>query len=197
MTAGRKPKLDRALSDAKTAVTQALVYAQDKGLYPTSLKVLRDQGYANVADTDPWHNGYVLSPMLSRGTTPRKGDDVYVYSKGEKGMGKYPQPFTSKTGKGGAVGYSSIYGPFRPDWSTTRSWSLTRRSRNQTGQALQGDVVDLRDFPTWPPSPSGLPPMSHEPCRDAPCHGHIGAKNNFRAEGARWVGESFRPGLNA
>ena len=40
---------------------------------------------------------------------------------------------------------------------------------------VQGDVVDLIDFPIWPPSSSGLSPMPHEP----------------------WVAPNFPPSLEA
>lgn len=100
----------RAAADAKAAVTQAIKYGQDKGVYPTRLTVLREEGYANVPDKDPWGNDYVLSPVLTRGSTPGEGDNVYVFSKGPKGTGVYPQPFMSKTGLHGPVGYSSVHG---------------------------------------------------------------------------------------
>jgi hypothetical protein len=101
----------RAASDTKTAVTQAIVYAQDKGVYPTSLRVLREAGYANLPDMDPWGNDYVLSPVLTGGNRRQTGDDVFVYSKGPKGTGTYsipstPGAFISDTGKNGSVGYS-------------------------------------------------------------------------------------------
>lgn len=101
-----------ALSYTKTAVTQAIVYANDKNVYPTGLKVLRDSGYANVPDTDPWNSPYVLAPVLTSGAKPRDGDDVYIYSKGPKGTGTYRRPFTLNTGEDGSVGYSSLYGPW-------------------------------------------------------------------------------------
>ena len=104
--------LRRAKSDTKTAVTQAIVYANDKHVYPTSLKVLRDAGYANVPDIDHWGNPYVLAPVLTSGAKPRDGDDVYIYSKGPKGTGTYPRPFTLNTREDGSVGYSSLYGPW-------------------------------------------------------------------------------------
>ncbi len=115
MTAGRRSKSSRAASDAKTAVTQAMVYASDYGVYPTSIKVLREGEivYCACPYKDPWGNDWVLSPVLTDGRTPREGDNVYVYSRGPKGTGVYPQPFTSKAGEGGSVGYSSVYGSWR------------------------------------------------------------------------------------
>jgi type II secretory pathway pseudopilin PulG len=111
----RRSKYSRAMSETKTAVTQAIVYANDKGVYPSSLKVLRDSGYANVLDSDPWNNPYVPAPVLTSGAKPRDGDDVYIYSKGPKGTGTYPRPFTLNTGEDGSVGYRSLYGPWSGD----------------------------------------------------------------------------------
>jgi len=118
-----KPKGARALSDAKTVVTQSIVYANDHNASPTSMKVLRDAGYANVSDTDPWGREWVLSPVFTQGRAPKAGEDVYVYSKGPCGTGTYEPTRWRKiigeymdsldTGKCGAVGYSSIYGSFR------------------------------------------------------------------------------------
>jgi len=108
-----RSKYARAASDTKTAVTQVVVYEYDNGVYPTSLKVLRDAGYANVLDTDPWSQPYVLAPVLTSGAKPRDGDDVYIHSKGPKGTGTYPRPFISNTGENGSVGYSSVYGSFQ------------------------------------------------------------------------------------
>jgi type II secretory pathway pseudopilin PulG len=109
----RQSKYARTGADTKTVVTQAIVYAKDKGVYPTSLKVLRDSGYANVGDSDPWNNPYLLSPALASGGKPKDGDDVYVFSKGPKGTGTYPPPLTGVTGEDGSVGYSSVYGSFQ------------------------------------------------------------------------------------
>ena len=109
--AASKPPYAKAQSDAKTAVTQAVVYGNDKGVYPTRIKALRDAGYANIADTDPWGNNWVLSPVLTDGSRPKAGDDVFVYSKGPRGTGTY-RPGTPNPGQDGAVGYSSVSGAF-------------------------------------------------------------------------------------
>lgn len=117
---GNKAKATRAVSDAKTAVTQSIVYANDHKASPTSMKALRDAGYANIADKDPWSREWVLSPVLTQGGAPKAGDDVYVYSKGPCGTGTYEPTRWRKfpggyldTGKCGAVGYSSIHGSFQ------------------------------------------------------------------------------------
>lgn len=115
----RGAKASRAASDTKTAVTQAIVYATDKGVYPTSLRILRDSGYAYVPDADPWNVEYVLSPVLTRGDRPQQGDDVYIYSKGYCGTGSYEPTRWRKDSKGyfdsgkcGPVGYSSVHTTF-------------------------------------------------------------------------------------
>jgi prepilin-type N-terminal cleavage/methylation domain-containing protein len=110
MSAQRKSKYSRAASDTKTAVTQAIVYANDKDTYPTSLQVLRNGGYANILDADPWGTSYALAALLTAGGAAGGNDDIYVYSKGGSTTGTYPSPFVSSTGPGGSVGYSSIYG---------------------------------------------------------------------------------------
>jgi len=118
-----KPRVARAQSDTKTVVTQSIVYSNDYKVYPTSVKILRDAGYANNSDNDPWGREWVLSPALTQGRAPKAGEDVYVYSKGPCGTGTYEPTRWRKiigeymdsldTGKCGAVGYSSIYGSFR------------------------------------------------------------------------------------
>jgi prepilin-type N-terminal cleavage/methylation domain-containing protein len=110
MSAQRRSRYSRAVADTKTATTQAVVYAVDKGLFPTSIKVIRDANLTNVPDADPWGTPYQLSPSLSLGGSPGYADDVYIYSKGPYGTGTYPVPFLENTGPGGSVGYSSVYG---------------------------------------------------------------------------------------
>jgi prepilin-type N-terminal cleavage/methylation domain-containing protein len=106
----RRSKYSRAAADTKTAVNQALVYGNDKGNYPTSIATLRSAGYGAINDQDPWGTSYELSPSLTTGSQPSDADEVYVYSKGANVTGTYPNPFTSNTGEGGSVGYSSVYG---------------------------------------------------------------------------------------
>lgn len=103
----RRSPYSRAASDTKTAVTQAIVYANDKGVYPTSLKILRESGYANVLDTDPWGHPYILSPQLRQGAKLNQADDLYIRSRGPRGIGQSRQNVFSP-GKNGAGGYSSL-----------------------------------------------------------------------------------------
>ncbi len=116
--AHRRARYSRAAGDAKTAMTQAMVYARDNGVYPTSIKALREGEivYCYCRDKDPWGNDWVLAPVLTEGRKPQEGDNVYVYSRGPIGAGRYPRPFTSDTGPDGAVGSSSVHGGFDWQW---------------------------------------------------------------------------------
>jgi prepilin-type N-terminal cleavage/methylation domain-containing protein len=107
----RRSRYARAATDAKTAVTQTLSYATDKGAYPASLETLRSSGYASVPDADPWGNAFVLAPAMVSAARPVAGDDIFVYSKGAAATGTYT-PGVTATGTGGAVGYSATYGAF-------------------------------------------------------------------------------------
>ena len=107
MPAQRRARYSRAAGDAKTAVTQAIVYAKDHGVYPTSITVLVEERYAALSDKDPWENDWVLAPVLTEGRVPKEGDNVYVYSRGAEGTGVYPD---AKDSGDGSVGYSSVDG---------------------------------------------------------------------------------------
>ncbi len=111
LSAQRKAKYSRAAADTKTATTQAIVYGNDKNAYPQTLTVLRNSGYANVLDADPWNIAYVLATPLANQAAPGQNDDIFIYSKGA-GLVRAYTPGTSSTGSGGAVGYSSVYGNF-------------------------------------------------------------------------------------
>ena len=106
----RRSRYSRAASDTKTAMSQAIIYAGDKGVYPPSLDALRFAGYAAVGKTDPWSEDYVLSPLFNGTSVPAISDDIYIFSKGASKAGTYPVPFVASTGMGESVGYSSVYG---------------------------------------------------------------------------------------
>jgi prepilin-type N-terminal cleavage/methylation domain-containing protein len=110
LSAHRKTRYSRAAADTRLAVSQSVVYANDKNVYPNSIKLIRDTTLTNVSDNDPWGSPYVLSPTLLLSQPPGYNDDVYIYSKGASNGGTYPSPFTVNTGNGGSVGYSSVYG---------------------------------------------------------------------------------------
>jgi prepilin-type N-terminal cleavage/methylation domain-containing protein len=113
MSAQRKSKYSRSASDTKTAVTQAIVYGNDKNVYPASLAVLRNNGYANVSDNDPWNTPYVAAPLMTGASIPGQTDDIYIYSKGAGVAGTYSPPYTGAAlASGVEVGYSSVYGSF-------------------------------------------------------------------------------------
>ena len=109
-SAHRKTRYSRAAADTRGAVTQAVVYATDRGVYPTSIQAIRDATLTNLNDVDPWGIPYVLSPALTGGLPPGEADDLYIYSKGASTTGSYPVPFVTNTGNGGSAGYSSVYG---------------------------------------------------------------------------------------
>lgn len=115
MKANRKSKYGRAAAETKMAATSATTYVLDKGVYPTSLAVLRSGGYGGMDDLDPWKTAYQLAPVLLGGGPPASGQDVYVFSRGASAAGVYPDPFTADTGAGGSVGYSLIYGSWTGD----------------------------------------------------------------------------------
>ena len=116
--AKRRANYAHAAADTKTAMTQAVVYATDFGVYPKSLAVLRSSGYASVPDSDPWGNKYNLSSALTKGDAPDPSQDAWVCSQGPKGGGKCPSGSAAansvkgfpQTGASGSVGYSWLYG---------------------------------------------------------------------------------------
>jgi prepilin-type N-terminal cleavage/methylation domain-containing protein len=110
LNAQRKSRYSRAAADTRAATTQAMVFALDRNVYPTSIQAIRDARLANLSDTDPWGSAYVLCPALTGGQAPGYADDVYIYSEGASLTGTYPVPFLPNTGAGGSVGYSSVYG---------------------------------------------------------------------------------------
>jgi len=115
MSAQRKSKYSRAASDTKTAVTQAIVYANDVNSYPGAsfMQTLRNSGYANISDNDPWGNAYQGNGPITTTSSPSQGDDLAVYSKGPAGTGTYTPPYTGASlGTNKEVGYSSVYGSF-------------------------------------------------------------------------------------
>ena len=110
INAQRKTRYSRAASDTKVATTQAVLYATDRNVYPTSIQVIRDAMLTNLSDVDPWGNSYILCPALTGALSPGVTGDVYIYSRGAGAAGSYPNPFMTNTGPGGSVGYSSVYG---------------------------------------------------------------------------------------
>ena len=115
MSAQRRSGYARAASDTKTAVTQAIVYATDQQSYPgpTPLTVLRNGGYANISDKDPWNRDYQFVGM-DKVIAPSQTDDIVTWSKGPAGTGAYTPPYPgAQLGNNAEVGYSSVYGSFQ------------------------------------------------------------------------------------
>jgi hypothetical protein len=87
-----------------------VIYAGDRGSYPSTITVMRTAGYLNVGESDPWTVNYQMAPALATSQVPAIQDDIYIFSKGASQTGTYPVPFVSDTGLSGSVGYSSVYG---------------------------------------------------------------------------------------
>jgi prepilin-type N-terminal cleavage/methylation domain-containing protein len=118
LSAQKKSKYARAASDTKTATTQAIVYSNDKNKNPGNMKELRDAGYANIADKDPWAGAatgdWVYSTAFADTSSPAAQGEMGVCSKGPAATGNCTFPImTPDTGVDGSVGYSSIYGSFQ------------------------------------------------------------------------------------
>ena len=132
LDAQRRARYARAALETKTAVNQAVAYWNNFNALPKSLAVLRNSGYANVSDNDPWGSTYILSSALASGAAPKPQQDVWICSNGptaspSKTKGKGGKPKTGSecpdanglassitnfphTGSDGSVGYSVIYG---------------------------------------------------------------------------------------
>jgi prepilin-type N-terminal cleavage/methylation domain-containing protein len=112
MSAQKRARYARAASDTKTATTQGIVYSNDRNQNPGNMAALRNGGYANVSDVDPWGNPWVYSPSFADSGTPANQGEMGVCSKGPVNTGDCTFPMTgpgvSKTD--GSVGYSSSYG---------------------------------------------------------------------------------------
>ncbi len=114
LSAQKKSKYARAASDTKTAVTQAIVYSNDKNQNPVDVATLRNNSYANIPDNDPWNVGWIYSTAFASGAIPATTGEMAICSKGPAGTGSCVFPITTPdTGVDGSVGYSSIYGSWQ------------------------------------------------------------------------------------
>ena len=121
LSAQKKSKYARAASDTKTAVTQAIVYSNDKNQNPGTVNTLRNSGYANINQNDPWDTEWSYSSAFQVTTVPAAQGEIGVCSKGPKANGAdCPNSGwdLSTTGKppettDGGVGYSSVYGSWQ------------------------------------------------------------------------------------
>ncbi|HSD50044.1 MAG TPA: prepilin-type N-terminal cleavage/methylation domain-containing protein [Candidatus Methylomirabilis sp.] len=118
LSARKKSNYARAASDTKTATTQGIVYSNDRNNNPGNMANLRNGGYANIANVDPWATPWVYSTAFADSTTtPANQGEMAVCSEGPLGMGKCPGawPLTAVPPQGvdDSVGYSSIYGSWQ------------------------------------------------------------------------------------
>ena len=122
LSAQKKAKYARAASDTKTAVTQAIVYSNDRNQNPGNMGALRAAGYANIADADPWGKAWNYSGSFADTATPANQNEMGVCSTGPAATAtdsfcapNFNQQYTGTTQPGvdGSVGYSSIYGSWQ------------------------------------------------------------------------------------
>lgn len=115
LNAQRRSRYSRAATDTKTAVSQAVMYQNDRNVYPGTIANLRSSGFANVTDNDPWRLPYVVSNLFSdTSLTPSSGTEIHVCSKGVTGAAPDCTPAdlssTPASVFNGGVGYSATYG---------------------------------------------------------------------------------------
>ena len=120
LSAQKKSKYARAASDTKTAVTQAIVFSNDKNQNPGTMKQLRDSSYANIGNNDPWNGAWSYSAAFASTATPATQGEMAVCSKGPTAGGADcpATGFAPLTGVpaetvDGGVGYSSVYGSWQ------------------------------------------------------------------------------------
>lgn len=115
LAAQTKAKIARAASDSKTAVTQGIVYANDKNANPGSVTTLRVSAYGNIRDQDPWGRAWIYSPAFADTSTPAVAGEMGVCSQGAAGTGTCAFPLTGVPPEtvNGDVGYSSVYGSWQ------------------------------------------------------------------------------------
>ncbi len=123
LSAQKKSKYARAASDSKTAVTQGIVYSNDRNRNPQNMKTLRDAAYANIPDLDPWSTAWAYSTAFADPATPAAQGEMAVCSEGPMGATS-PQKCADVGVPGGMVvtpsgvtngsaGYSSVYGSWQ------------------------------------------------------------------------------------
>jgi prepilin-type N-terminal cleavage/methylation domain-containing protein len=119
LSAQKKSKYARAASDTKTATTQGIVYSNDKNANPGSMKALRDSGYANINDADPWAGAWSYSSAFKSTATPASQGEMGVCSEGPTAASSdCPGDGWNLTAQAieqtdGGVGYSSVYGSWQ------------------------------------------------------------------------------------
>jgi prepilin-type N-terminal cleavage/methylation domain-containing protein len=119
--AQKKSRYARAAADTKTAVTQAILWENDKNNNPGNMAALRNGGYANVPDTDPWNRAWSYSSAFASTVTPADQGELGVCSFGPVNAltgQDCPASGWALTGTpiplvNGGVGYSSEYGSWQ------------------------------------------------------------------------------------
>jgi hypothetical protein len=103
------------VSDTKTAVTQAIVYSNDKNSNLGDMAMLRNAGYANIQNTDPWGTVWAYSPAFIDTNSPANQGAIEVCSQGPQGAACPGLPLTNTVPEvtDGSVGYSSVYGSWQ------------------------------------------------------------------------------------
>lgn len=121
MSAQKKSKYARAAADTKMGVTQAILWSNDKNNNPGNMAALRNGGYANVPDNDPWNGAWSYSSAFASTTTPAAQGEMGVCSIGPVNASTgadCPGTGWAMTGTpismvNGGVGYSSVYGSWQ------------------------------------------------------------------------------------
>ena len=120
LSAQKKSKYARAASDTKTAVTQGIVWSNDKNNNPGNMAALRNGGYANIPDNDPWNGAWSYSSAFTSTATPAAQGEMGVCSAGPTangpdcpGTGWTALSGTPTSTVNGGVGYSSVYGSWQ------------------------------------------------------------------------------------
>ena len=115
LSAQKRSRYARAASDTKTATTQGIVYSNDRNQNPGTMQALRNGGYANIADTDPWGKAWIYSPAFGDTATPANQGEMGTCSKGPTNGGTCTFPMTGPgvPAQDGSVGYSSVYGSWQ------------------------------------------------------------------------------------
>ncbi len=105
----------QAACNSKAAVTQGIVYANEQNANPGSMQSLRERGYANIGDTDPWGRPWVYSPAFADPSTPAAQGELGVCSTGPRDTGvcAFPMQGPGVAQPEGSVGYSSVYGAWQ------------------------------------------------------------------------------------
>jgi prepilin-type N-terminal cleavage/methylation domain-containing protein len=115
LSAQKRSRYARAACEAKTAVTVGIMFSNDRDRNPGSVQVLRETGYANVSDTDPWDGAWVYSAAYADTSTPANRGEMGVCSKGpvDSGDCSFPMTGPGASAHDGSVGFSSVYGAWQ------------------------------------------------------------------------------------